>query len=154
MDPSRMSSQESVPSSSFNGSSSVSTWGTSTSPGSNTSSLSMRSLFGSLPKSETNSQWNQAPWNSEGEDKAGNLPAKDSLSLFGWKPRPRANSDGGSSHLSQRKQEITSWLNSQDASGSGSSWMAKGRIRRASSKDIEEAMTGGLNKADIFMPPM
>lgn len=148
MDPSRrMSSQESVPTSN-----SSSTWGN-TSPGSNTS-LSMRSLFGSLPSSTESStnQWNAAPWNSEGEDKAGNLPAKDTMSLFGWKPRPRANSEGGSSHLSQRKQEITNWINSQDASGS--SWMTQGRVRRASSKDIEEAMTGGLTKADLYMPPM
>merc|ERR1712121_584807 len=28
------------------------------------------------------------------------------------------------------------------------------RIRRSSSKDVEEAMAGGLGKADMYMPPM
>jgi len=28
------------------------------------------------------------------------------------------------------------------------------RIRRSSSKDVEEAMAGGLSKTEIFMPPM
>jgi len=28
------------------------------------------------------------------------------------------------------------------------------RVRRSSAKDVEEAMAGGLNKADIYMPPI
>lgn len=133
-------------------SSAVSTWGTTSSAvdtsGSTTSgSLSMTSWFGSSPSSSAGT----GTWNTEGNDKAGNLPPKDAISWFGWKSRPRANSEGGSGNLKQRKQEIANWLNSQE---SGGSWLTQGRVRRASSKDIEEAMIGGLTKADLYMPPI
>jgi hypothetical protein len=89
----------------------------------------------------------------EGDDKAGNLPSRENMSWFGWKPRQRANSEGQPcfSGVKIQKKDIANWLATQE---SGNSWLANGRIRRSSSRDIEEAMSGGLPKADLYMPPI
>jgi hypothetical protein len=58
---------------------------------------------------------------------------------------------GGTAIKDKRDKEIGNWLSTQE---SGSSWLAAGRIRRSSSRDVEEAMSGGLTKADIYMPPI
>jgi len=132
-----------------NGSQGDSSWGAPpTSPGAGSSnSWTTTSESSSSPNS---GQWNSG---SEGDDKAGNLPSRENMSWFGWKPRQRANSEGQPcfSGVKIQKKDIANWLATQE---SGNSWLANGRIRRSSSRDIEEAMSGGLPKADLYMPPI
>jgi len=55
--------------------------------------------------------------------------------IFGmWRPSPTLQIDGDANAM--MKENFV------------------GRIRRASTKDVEEAMAGGLNKATIYMPPV
>merc|ERR1712192_237681 len=89
----------------------------------------------------------------EGNDKTGELPNSSAL-MGGWGKRTRASSESeGMATMS-----MGSWLSGmRERSGSSPSnqgWFSKKRVRRSSSKDVEEAMAGGLNKSEIFMPPM
>jgi len=89
----------------------------------------------------------------EANDKTGELP-NNSAWIGGWGKRTRAASEGeGAPTMS-----MGSWLSGvRERSGSSSGnqgWFGQPRVRRSSSKDVEEAMAGGLNKSEIFMPPM
>jgi len=97
-----------------------------------------------------------ATWSSsmsEVNDKTGELP-NNSTWTGGWGKRTRATSEGeGGATMS-----MGSWFSGmRERSGSNSGnqgWFGQPRVRRSSSKDVEEAMAGGLNKSEIFMPPM
>lgn len=110
------------------------------------------------------SGWFGSTWHSstsELDDKTGSLPANQSW-LGSFTKRNRTYSDSESTRV---KIDVMGWL----AGGSQgdipprvrkiSEPMGNGfglghqRVRRSSSKDVEEAMAGGLNKADIYMPP-
>jgi len=96
---------------------------------------------------------------TELDDKTSSLPK--TIDGGGWfgagfskRNRTVSESDGG-----RVKIDVVSWLAGpvglppmrkiSEPIGGG----VKNRIRRSSSKDVEEAMAGGLNKADIYMPP-
>lgn len=95
---------------------------------------------------------------TELDDKTGSLPkTSEGGGWFGAgfakRNRTVSESDGG-----RVKIDVVSWLagpvglppvRTTEPNGGG----VKSRIRRSSSKDVEEAMAGGLNKADIYMPP-
>jgi len=54
--------------------------------------------------------------------------------------------------LSSLSDGIMSWLTRPSPD---KSWKLKNlNLRRCSSKDIEEAMSGGISKAEIYMPPL
>jgi len=89
----------------------------------------------------------------EVNDKTGELP-NSSAWMGGWGKRTRASSESeGSATMS-----MGSWFSGmRERSGSSpgnQGWFGQPRVRRSSSKDVEEAMAGGLNKSEIFMPPM
>jgi len=94
----------------------------------------------------------------EVNDKTGELP-NSSAWMGGWGKRTRASSesDGVATTIT-----MGSWFTGinpgmRDRSGSSpgnQGWFGQPRVRRSSSKDVEEAMAGGLNKSEIFMPPM
>merc|ERR1712126_108639 len=72
-------------------------------------------------------------------------------SLSSWLPdlafgRPRANSESEGKCSAPRSRSNT-W-------GAEAKSVLVPLLRAASSKDVEEAMAGGLNKTQIFMPPM
>jgi len=57
------------------------------------------------------------------------------------------------SHLSSSatvKVDLSPWL----AEGNNAKELKVARVRRNSNKEMEEAMSGGLSKADVFMPPI
>jgi len=87
----------------------------------------------------------------EVNDKTGELP-NSSAWMGGWGKRTRASSE------SEGVTTMGSWFSGmRERSGSSpgnQGWFGQPRVRRSSSKDVEEAMAGGLNKSEIFMPPM
>jgi len=89
----------------------------------------------------------------EVNDKTGELP-NSSAWIGGWGKRTRAASEGEGAGA----MGMGSWFSGmRERSGSSSGnqgWFGQPRVRRSSSKDVEEAMAGGLNKSEIFMPPM
>merc|ERR1712106_32192 len=87
-----------------------------------------------------------AMWRSgEGQiTKPDNPP--DSGWVGGWRRGTRALSE------SEGSSSILSWLT---GSGKDKTLLDQSlQSRRGSSKDIEEAMAGGLSKADLYMPPI
>merc|ERR1711953_219305 len=88
---------------------------------------------------------------SQVNDKTGELP-NSSAWMGGWGKRTRASSE------SEGVTTMGSWFSGmRDRSGSSpgnQGWFGQPRVRRSRSKDVEEAMAGGLNKSEIFMPPM
>jgi len=66
------------------------------------------------------------------------------IDVMGWL------SSGGSQTQPGELPQRTRKISEPTLAGSG---FGHQRIRRSSSKDVEEAMAGGLNKADIYMPP-
>jgi len=105
---------------------------------------------------------------NEQNDKTGDLPSSNSW-MGSWTKRTRTTSESENVN-----SNLGSWLgglgamreraNTGPVSGTPS-WGQSGfmgttlgagppRIRRSSSKDVEEAMAGGLSKTEIFMPPM
>jgi len=108
-----------------------------------------------------------ASWNSsasELDDKTGDLPSRDSL-IGGWGKRTRTQSEGESGGGSNMSSWLTGLGSMRERANSGpgsqmsvsTSWQGAflaPRVRRSSSKDVEEAMAGGLCKTAIFMPPM
>jgi len=97
--------------------------------------------------------------NTEGYDKTGDLPT--SSWLAGWGRRQRSLSESSST---VNKHETTmAWLggwpmqkkmNNTTNMSPGFLVPDRHRVRRSSSKDVEEAMAGGLGKADMYLPPM
>jgi len=119
-----------------------------------------KKLSGSSDSSTNSSCSATATWTSMSEvnDKTGELP-NSSAWMGGWGKRTRASSesDGVATTIT-----MGSWFTGinpgmRDRSGSSpgnQGWFGQPRVRRSSSKDVEEAMAGGLNKSEIFMPPM
>jgi len=108
-------------------------------------------------------------WSSsanEMADKTGDLPHSNSW-LGGLGKRVRAFSESSST---PDKLDTMTWLggwtipnksntptntpNNTPNMSSGFLSPGRHRIRRSSSKDVEEAMAGGLGKADMYMPPI
>lgn len=111
-----------------------------------------KKLSGSADSSTSSSC--SATWSSsinEVNDKTGELP-NSSAWMGGWGKRTRASSE------SEGVTTMGSWFSGmRERSGSSpgnQGWFGQPRVRRSSSKDVEEAMAGGLNKSEIFMPPM
>jgi len=104
--------------------------------------------------------------NTEGYDKTGDLP--NTSWLAGWGKRARSLSE--SSSTPDKNETTMAWLggwpiqkklsnagltpNNTPCLSPGFLTPDRHRIRRSSSKDVEEAMAGGLGKADMYMPPM
>jgi len=99
--------------------------------------------------------------NTELDDKTGSLP-KEAGSWFSYPSRSRAFSESeGSGRV--RLGVVGGWFNQATKSGFDTRKFSESngpsnRMRRSSSsshscKDVEEAMAGGLSKADIYMPP-
>merc|ERR1712192_248813 len=115
-----------------------------------------KKLSGSADSSTSSSCSATATWSSsmsEVNDKTGELPNSSAL-MGGWGKRTRASSESeGMATMS-----MGSWGSGmRERSGSSPTnqgWFSQPRVRRSSSKDVEEAMAGGLNKSEIFMPPM
>jgi len=115
-----------------------------------------KKISGSADSSTNTSCSATATWSSsisEVNDKTGELP-NSSAWMGGWGKRTRASSESeGSATMS-----MGSWFSGmRERSGSSpgnQGWFGQPRVRRSSSKDVEEAMAGGLNKSEIFMPPM
>jgi len=119
-----------------------------------------KKLSGSSDSSTNSTCSATATWTSMSEvnDKTGELP-NSSAWMGGWGKRTRASSesDGVATTIT-----MGSWFTGinpgmRDRSGSSpgnQGWFGQPRVRRSSSKDVEEAMAGGLNKSEIFMPPM
>jgi len=102
--------------------------------------------------------WNSST--SELGDKTGSLPKNDAGSWFDAMRRDRTMSESESGKM---KLSVMAWLtNGQRGAGFtnkkvqnlAESELGHSRIRRSSSRDIEEAMAGGFNKASIYMPPI
>jgi len=106
----------------------------------------------------------------EVNDKTGELP-NSSAWMGGWGKRTRTCGDEGlklgltfvcvraaSESEGSATMSMGSWFSGmRERSGSSpgnQGWFGQPRVRRSSSKDVEEAMAGGLNKSEIFMPPM
>jgi len=104
-----------------------------------------------------------ATWSSsasEMNDKTGELP-NTAAWMGGLAKRTRASSESESTGMS-------AWFGGsmRERSGSTGGWGSAGggglavwgfgqpRVRRSSSKDVEEAMACGMSKTEIFMPPM
>lgn len=113
-----------------------------------------------------------ASWSSsasEMNDKTGDLPNSSAwLSSWGKRSRTQSESDSGSfmgawlSGMPGMRERSNSQGQGQALPGApwgqgqgllGPGW-GQPRVRRSSSKDVEEAMAGGLSKSEIFMPPM
>merc|ERR1712013_703653 len=102
--------------------------------------------------------------NTEGYDKTSDLPR--SSWLAGWGKRQRSLSE--SSSMVDKHETTMAWLggwpvqkkmnnagmNNTQNMNSGFLVPDRHRVRRSSSKDVEEAMAGGLGKADMYLPPM
>merc|ERR1711872_540585 len=91
--------------------------------------------------------------NTEGYDKTGDLPTTSWLA--GWGKRARSLSE--SSSTPDKTETTMAWLGGwpiQKKLSAAGLTPNRHRIRRSSSKDVEEAMAGGLGKADMYMPPM
>eukprot|EP00092_Neocalanus_flemingeri_P021432 GFUD01023238.1.p1 GENE.GFUD01023238.1~~GFUD01023238.1.p1 ORF type:complete len:147 (-),score=40.70 GFUD01023238.1:149-589(-) len=74
--------------------------------------------------------------------------------LGGWAGgRTRALSESEASSSPSIKIGILSWLGVTNKNSPGVE-LERLQIRRSSSKDVEEAMAGGLSKADLYMPPI
>jgi len=115
-----------------------------------------KKLSGSADSSTASTCSATATWSSsmsEVNDKTGELP-NSSAWIGGWGKRTRAASEGEGAGA----MGMGSWFSGmRERSGSSSGnqgWFGQPRVRRSSSKDVEEAMAGGLNKSEIFMPPM
>lgn len=101
---------------------------------------------------------------AELDDKTGSLPTSSWLGSFAKRNRTYSDSEnqrvridvmgwlssGGSQTQPGELPQRTRKISEPTLAGSG---FGHQRIRRSSSKDVEEAMAGGLNKADIYMPP-
>jgi hypothetical protein len=127
------------------------------------SSSSPLSLSSSTDSTGDSSRW--FGWrtsSSELDDKTGSLP-KCEGGPGGWfkgmsRNRTVSESDGG-----RVKIDVMSWISgtirpipveyTKTRVNRVNSEPMQSRIRRHSSRDVEEAMAGGLNKADIYMPP-
>eukprot|EP00092_Neocalanus_flemingeri_P026666 GFUD01028909.1.p1 GENE.GFUD01028909.1~~GFUD01028909.1.p1 ORF type:complete len:142 (-),score=38.36 GFUD01028909.1:446-871(-) len=130
-----------------------------------------RKLSNNNVSSSDVSQSSGSSWGSstnELNDKTGDLPSSNSW-LGGWGKRPRSLSESSST---PDKLNTLTWLggwavqsknNTQNSTPNNTPNMTSGflvpipekhRIRRSSTKDVEEAMAGGLGKADMYMPPM
>lgn len=101
--------------------------------------------------------WNSS--NSELDDKTGCLPKNESW-LGNFTKRNRTCSESESGRV---KIDVLGWLSGNPDAEFRTRKMSDSirvvhsggnRVRRSSSKDVEEAMAGGLNKADIYMPPI
>eukprot|EP00090_Calanus_glacialis_P008948 TRINITY_DN1726_c0_g1_i1.p2 TRINITY_DN1726_c0_g1~~TRINITY_DN1726_c0_g1_i1.p2 ORF type:complete len:140 (+),score=41.62 TRINITY_DN1726_c0_g1_i1:244-663(+) len=126
--------------------------------------LSHNNVSNSDVSNSSGSSWNSST--NELTDKTGDLPNSNSW-LGGWGNRARALSESSST---PDKLDTVAWLggwaipkknNSTTNTPNNTPNMTSGfliperhRIRRSSSKDVEEAMAGGLGKADMYMPPM
>merc|ERR1712192_269801 len=115
-----------------------------------------KKLSGSADSSTSSSCSATATWSSsmsEVNDKTGELPNSSAL-MGGWGKRTRASSESeGMATMSMGSW----WSGMRERSGSSpgnQGWFSQPRVLRSSSKDVEEAMAGGLNKSEIFMPPM
>jgi len=97
-------------------------------------------------------------------DKTESLPKNDSGSWFDAMRRDRTMSESESGKM---KLSVMAWLTNGQRGANGAngftnkkvqnlaeSDIGHSRIRRSSSRDIEEAMAGGFNKASIYMPPI
>jgi len=102
--------------------------------------------------------WLSGAWNSNNEINttiASISPNKDATTgtMVDIIKRRRCFSEGGQKNIFGMWRPSHSLQTDIDANA-----MMKenfvGRIRRASTKDVEEAMAGGLNKATIYMPPV
>jgi len=90
---------------------------------------------------------------SEQGDKTGDLPNIDSW-LGSWTNRTRTMSETDSISTN-----VGAWLaglgTMRERANTGPGWSSeKSPVRRSHSNDVEEAMAGGLCKADIFIPPL
>jgi len=115
-----------------------------------------KKLSGSADSSTSSSCSATATWSSsmsEVNDKTGELPDS-SAWMGGWGKRTRASSESEGAATTS----VGSWFSGmRERSGSSpgnQGWFGQPRVRRSSSKDVEEAMAGGLSKSEIFMPPM
>lgn len=132
----------------------------------------------SMSSSSTDSRVGGGGWwdtsNSEGDDKTGSVPRQVGSwfpAAFGVGARNRTMSESSGSFSSRLDPWIpVSWITGSPGVSANNNSQAserdrkfsepairadaimRGRMRRNSSKDIEEAMAGGLNKADIYMP--
>jgi len=110
----------------------------------------------------TNSGTSRNSSANELNDKTGNL--RSSNSWFGsWSKRARSMSESCSS---PDKLDTMVWLGGWQIQNknqtqtntphlnSGFLCPERPRIRRASTKDVEEAMAGGLSKADMYLSPV
>jgi len=88
-------------------------------------------------------------------EKVGDLQQRDSW--FGsWGNRSRSNS---ASDNSTSGNNMVTWFSGfgpqkHDTTNSPNNYNDIMRVRRKSSRDAEEAMAGGLSKADMYLPPM
>merc|ERR1711892_140698 len=106
----------------------------------------------------TNKASASSDWMSDSTSHGKNDNTSQHSSWLGdWVGRPRTMSEGDRPKV---KMDLVAWV----AGFSGTAWgqhQSTGmtldpnrRMRRKSSKDVEEAMAGGLSKADLYMPPM
>jgi len=107
-----------------------------------------------------------ASWSSsisEQEERTLGLPVKDSW-LGGWASRTRNKSEGESMSSSvgswmvglgaMRERANTGPAAQTWGQGRLGGWGFDASLLRRSSKEVEEAIAGGLPKSEIFMPPM
>ena len=133
--------------------------------------LSLGNTSNSNVSNISDSSWDSSM--NETTDKTRELPGS-SLWLGHWAKRSRSYSESScpSSTNPTEKLNATAWLggwqipnrnsssNTQQTPNntpnftSGFLFPDRNRVRRSSSKDIEEAMASGLGKADMYMPPI
>ena len=68
----------------------------------------------------------------------------------GGTQRNRTVSESHATSGASVKVDLSPWL----AEGNNARELRLARVRRNSTKDMEEAMSGGLSRADMYMPPM
>jgi len=120
---------------------------------------SMPALSSSVGSSGFWGSWKSSTSEIPLEDKTGSLPKNEANNWLGAFQRDRTMSESDAGN--KTKLGVMAWLANGQRGGvqtnkklqNLSEGVGHNRIRRSSSRDVEEAMAGGFNKASIYMPP-